>query len=219
MKAMDIKNITAFIFDMDGTLSDTERLGMQMWDEAIKRLNAPLNGEFKRRIIGVNRATSAAIAREMFGENSMYNEAAELSDKLFTEYIEKNGVPLKDGAEDILARIKEKGLKAALATSTSKKSAEKTLKRAGLYGYFSAFAFGDEVLRGKPEPDIFLFAANRLGEDILRCAVVEDSPNGIKAARKSGAYVLAVPDILPLDSYGEYYDEKFSSLKNIIGLL
>lgn len=219
MNAMDIKNITGFIFDMDGTLLDTERLGMKMWDEAIKRLNSPLNGEFKRRIIGVNRATSAAIAYEMFGENSMFNETAALSGKLFTEYIEKNGVPFKDGAEDILICLKSKGVKAAVATSTSEKSAEKTLKKAGLYGYFSAFAFGDEIARGKPEPDIFLLAAKRLGEDIKNCAVVEDSPNGIKAAKKSGAFVIAVPDIVPLNSYREFYDEKFSSLNDIIGLL
>jgi len=219
MNYLRLKNINRAIFDMDGTLFDTERLGMQMWSEAIKRLNAPLNEEFKRRIIGVNRATSAAIAKEMFGENSMFNEAAALSSKLFCEAIERDGVPFKSGAKEALGYLYSKGIKMAVATSTSKKSAENTLKKADIYKYFGAFAFGDEVLKGKPEPDIFLLAAKRLDTDITRCAVVEDSPNGIKAAKKSGAFVVAVPDIVPLDEYAEYYDIKISSLNDIIGLL
>lgn len=215
---MESKEIKGVIFDMDGTLFDTERLSMQVWDEAIKRLDSPLNDEFKYRIIGVNRATSAAIANEMFGEKSKYDDVAALSSKLFMEHIEKDGVPVKEGAVELLKYLKEKNIKTALATSTSRQSATKTLKRAGIYGYFSAFAFGDEVSRGKPEPDIFFLASKRLGEKITDCAVVEDSPNGIKAARKSGALSVAVPDLLPLKKdYKEYYDVLVSSLSELIG--
>lgn len=213
------RKICGVIFDMDGTLFDTERLGMRMWDEAIRRLNAPFNEEFKYRIIGVNRATSAAIANEMFGENSLFDEVAALSNKLFREYLDKNGVPVKEGARDLLEYVSSSGLKAALATSTSRQSAEKTLKSAGIYGYFNAFAFGNEVENGKPAPDIFLLAAKRLDVDISVSAVVEDSLNGIKAAKRSGAFVIAVPDILPLKDYSEYYDEEFSSLGGVEAFL
>lgn len=210
--------IKGVIFDMDGTLFDTERLGMQTWDEAIKRLSSPLNGEFKRRIIGVNRATAEKIAFEMFGENSRFKETAALSGELFTEHIERFGVPVKDGVFQLLEYLKKREIKTAVATSTSSASAEKTLKKAGVYGYFSAFAFGDEISRGKPEPDIFLLAASRLGEKITDCAVVEDSPNGIKAARKSGALSVAVPDLVPLEKdYKEYYDVLISSLSGLVG--
>jgi len=202
---------------MDGTLFDTERLGMDAWSEAIKRLNSPLNDEFKRRIIGVNRATSAAIAQEMFGDKANFEETAALSGKLFTEYIEKNGVPLKKGVFELLNYLESRGVSMALATSTSEKSALNTLKKAGVYGYFSRFVFGSEVSRGKPEPDIFLLAARRLNMEITGCAVVEDSPNGIMAARKSGAFVVAIPDIVPLEGdYKEFYDVLCASLSDAV---
>jgi len=108
-----------------------------------------------------------------------------------------NGPPEKPGIRPLFDWLTAAGIPIALATSTSEKSAMWMIERAGLSKYFSAYAFGSEVEKGKPEPDIFLLARNRLGEMIPEeCAVFEDSPAGIRAASRAGMRPVFVMDMI-----------------------
>ena len=123
--------------------------------------------------------------------------------KLRTEHIykirEKEGLPIKKGLFELLDYIRENGIKCAVATSTRRESAEKTLHTIGAWEYLDNVVYGDSVEHGKPEPDIFLAAADRIGVPPQECIVIEDSINGIKAGHAAGMKVVHVPDTIQID--------------------
>jgi HAD superfamily hydrolase (TIGR01509 family) len=106
------------------------------------------------------------------------------------------GVPVKPGAAELLAFLSERGLPLAVATSSSRRTTERHLGRAGLLGHFHALATRDDVVRGKPHPDIHLEAARRLGAAPERCLAFEDSNTGLTAAHAAGTMAIMVPDIM-----------------------
>lgn len=108
------------------------------------------------------------------------------------------GVPLKPGCREILASLHARGIPMAIGSSGRRAQIESNLSVSGLTSYFSAIASGDEVLHGKPAPDIFLLAAKRLGVSPADCYVFEDSPNGIRAAHAAGMKPILIPDLMPV---------------------
>ena len=101
----------------------------------------------------------------------------------------------KPGAREVVENLHARGLKLAVATSTRTIQAHEKFDRFGLTPYFDVFTCGDELNRSKPEPDIFLLAASRLGVDPASCVVVEDSFNGVRAGHAAGMHTIMVPDI------------------------
>ena len=112
---------------------------------------------------------------------------------------ETEGIPVKKGVKDIFEYIRNNGLKCAVATSTRRESAEKTLHEIGVWDYLDAVVYGDEVEHGKPEPDIFLRAAKAIGVNPSEAVVVEDSINGIKAGYAADMRVVHIPDTIAID--------------------
>ncbi len=106
-------------------------------------------------------------------------------------------VPVKPGAVELLAFLGERRLPLAIATSSSRRTTERHLGRAGLLGHFRALATRDDVVRGKPHPDIHLEAARRLGVAPERCITFEDSNTGLTAAHAAGTMAIMVPDLVP----------------------
>ena len=113
---------------------------------------------------------------------------------------DKGRLPLKPGAREILAALKEAGIPLALASSTRLLTVRRELDEAGLLPFFDAVIGGDSVTRSKPDPEIFLTAASRLGAAPEDCWVIEDSFNGIRAAYAGGLHPVMVPDLLPPDA-------------------
>ncbi len=187
------------IFDMDGTMFDTEPISDYAWRETAKALSLPLDERFLQEIRGTNRAYIRTLFLSRYGNEEQYEKARLLHNRFFKEYIAQSGVPLKSGLIELLTYLKEKGKKLAVATSTYRLSAFDNIERAGVASFFDAFVFGDEILSSKPAPDIFLAAAEKLGLSPADCVVVEDSPNGVRAGRASGATVIAVPDMIPIE--------------------
>lgn len=128
-----------------------------------------------------------------------YWEAKELRTQHVYKIRETEGIPVKKGVKDIFEYIRNNGLKCAVATSTRRESAEKTLHEIGVWDYLDAVVYGDEVEHGKPEPDIFLRAAKAIGVNPSEAVVVEDSINGIKAGYAADMRVVHIPDTIAID--------------------
>lgn len=184
------------IFDMDGLMLDTERVSLMLWKRAAQSMGYDMPDEVYRMIIGCNARAGEQIVYRELGQDYPLEQIHTLRRKLTHELFEKEGVPLKEGLMPLLQWLCEHKIPHAVATSTSQKAAVAHLQAAGIYPYFDTFVFGDEVEKSKPEPDIFLCAAQRMGVDPQQCAVLEDSFAGITGAHRAGMLPLMVPDLL-----------------------
>lgn len=190
--------IRAVIFDMDGTLIDTERIGTASWDHAGRELGLSVPEELKRKMIGRTLPDIHALVRSVFSEaesDKLLDRANHHYHRLVTETVP----PVKPGATALLEWLSDRNVPLAVATSSRAFQAEDKLGRTGLRHYFPVIVAGDQVARGKPDPEIFQTAAERLGLHARECVVFEDSGPGIEAAERSGAYAVLVPESPPAD--------------------
>ena len=188
--------VKAVIFDMDGTLLDTERLFIDEWVKAEGKETPELR-EALCAIIGVTREQAERILYEKLGGDYPYEERRIYVDKAFEAARNAGTLPLKPGAREILESLWQQGFKLALASSTIREMVIPEMISAGLYDYFDVIVTGDDAARGKPAPDIFLEAARRLELKADQCLVIEDSYNGIRSAHAAGMRAVMVPDIKP----------------------
>ena len=187
------------IFDMDGTLLDTERLLLEAMDAtALAAGQGHLRPEF-RAVNGLRADLAAAHLSERFGGRAAYDAFAE-DVEMRRAALETHGIPLKPFAREALAHISGLGVPVAVATSTQTAIAEDLLERTELRGYLGAVIGGDLVDRPKPDPEIYRLAATSLGLAPTRCAAFEDSAPGTRAAVAAGCVTVQIPDIAQPDA-------------------
>lgn len=191
--------VSGIIFDMDGVLIDSERQSNEGWLWAAGQLGV----DMPMWLIDSFKGAPAELCCKFFDDYYKgvidYWEAKELRTQHVYKIRETEGIPVKKGVKDIFEYIRNNGLKCEVATSTRRESAEKTLHEIGVWDYLDAVVYGDEVERGKPEPDIFLRAAKAIGVNPSEAVVVEDSINGIKAGYAAGMRVVHIPDTIAID--------------------
>lgn len=191
--------VSGIIFDMDGILIDSERQSNEGWLWAAGQLGV----DMPMWLIDSFKGAPAELCCKFFDDYYKgvidYWEAKELRTHHVYKIRETEGIPVKKGVKDIFEYIRNNGLKCAVATSTRRESAEKTLHEIGVWDYLDAVVYGDEVERGKPEPDIFLRAAKAIGVNPSEAVVVEDSINGIKAGYAADMRVVHIPDTIAID--------------------
>ncbi|WP_342215869.1 HAD family hydrolase [Nocardia cyriacigeorgica] len=182
------------LWDMDGTLLDSEKL----WDVAVRdlavELGSRMTDELRRSLIGASGPNALRIVFTGLGldpEPAAMRAAGEFLERRVTELMAEP-IPWRPGAKDALAMVRAAGVPSALVTNTKRSLAEFGLDTLGRE-YFDASVCGDEVPHGKPEPDVYLRAAELLGLDPKTCVAVEDSPTGVAAAEAAGCAVLVVP--------------------------
>lgn len=213
-----IRNV---IFDMDGLMFDTELLYVRALEEYVgPKTGVAFPRENILRTLGCNHADFLRLFPELFGTAISPEECTALVTEWMTEEILENGVPTKPGLYTLLDALKANGIRIALATGTSRPIALEYLRRTDTLRYFDAFAFGDQVTHGKPNPEIFLLACDSLGAKPETTAVFEDSINGLRAAHAGGFFSICVPDLVdPLPYLDFTPDAVLHTLDEAIPLL
>lgn len=183
----------AVIFDMDGTLVDTERVSQTAWRRAASDLGVEVPERIWDAFVGCSMPDARAMVDAEFGDPA-------LTDRLFSRQydlyfaIREQSLEPCEGALDALRALADAGMTLALATSTAREHALPLMERFGMAPFFSSMTFGDQIGHAKPAPDIYLEAASRLGIDPISCAAVEDSVNGALAACAAGMTTYLVPE-------------------------
>jgi HAD superfamily hydrolase (TIGR01509 family) len=185
--------IEAVIFDMDGTLHDTETVFHAAWRKAAAIWDVP---DIETTLADCTGRNMAGIEKYWCAKykSPSYEEFFEARHRFFEE-MTADGIPVKEGAMELLSYLKERGYKIGLATSTRRSGAEAHLRDTGMDGFFDVVMTGNDVENGKPAPDIFLRAAEGLGVAPQHCVGVEDSFNGIRGLYAAGMKPVMVPDI------------------------
>ena len=189
----------AVIFDMDGVIFDSERAVYQGWLELAEKYHIKDIETIYMKTIGVNSVVTRQIFMDYYGEDFTYDKYKEEQAKNYHAKYDNGRLPMKPGIRELLISLKEKGYQIAIASSTRTKLVEKQIEDAGLREYFDVIVGGDMVEESKPEPDIFLKAAQLLNVQPEKVYVIEDSYNGIRAAFTGGMIPIMVPDMLEPD--------------------
>jgi len=192
-------NKAAVIFDMDGLLFDTERLYLDMSAISQKQFGVEIPLELHLQTIGLRLADSTNLYHSKYGPDFPVDAFMRRTKEMVYAHIDRNGIPIKPGAEELLQELHGTDISVVLASSSPKWMIEKNLSLSSLDFYFHLIVSGDEVPSGKPAPDIFLRAAELAGVEPRSCFVIEDSNNGIRAAFAAGMIPIMVPDVKPPD--------------------
>ena len=188
--------IRAVIFDMDGTIFDTETVLLRVWEQLVEAGMIPADiFELLPGMVGKIRSAIHQDLLAHYGKDFPLEELYRTRAEMIERELDRNGVPLTPGVPQGFEALREKGLRTAIATSTSAGSVADYMRRTGLAPYFDTIVTGDRVTNGKPAPDIFLLAARELGCRPEECLVVEDSHNGVRAGAAAGMRVVMIPDV------------------------
>ena len=177
-------------------------------------------GDVIYHTLGMNRAGRNEYFRKYIREDFPFEEFGKLTRDNFWKIVDKEGLPLKKGAKELLAYGKSQGYKMAVATSSSREYAMGNLIRAGIDSYFDSVVCGDMVKKAKPDPEIYQKACESLGIQPEYCMAFEDAPGGILSAHQAGMQVIMVPDLVqPTQEIRELTYRVCDSLADVIGIL
>lgn len=191
---MDPTRIAGFLLDLDGTLVDTETLNLACSLHALESLGLPDAAQLCESLVGIDWPAYRQRLFDHYGADFPLNDfgAAYLRRKTL---MLQDGLPLKPGVVPLLSAMRESGRPMAIATSSHRRSAHEHLALGGIDGFFDVVVTRDDVDLGKPDPALYLLAAQRVGLAPADCLAVEDSIPGVTAAHAAGVPTLMVPDM------------------------
>lgn len=187
----------ALIFDMDGLLMDTEGVYKRSWTIAAAALGADLSDALYLQLIGITVADAEQVLAKNFGPQFALEEFQKSARQGYEAIVEEEGIPLKAGVVEILDWARASGIPCGVGTSTVTEEARQRLEFHGIFDRFSSLIGGDQVRKGKPDPEIFLKVAAELAVPPARGLVFEDAHSGVRAAADGGFSVVLIPDLLP----------------------
>lgn len=203
----------AIIFDMDGTLVDTEIIWYLAWKEANEHFGLGLSDETMKTFIGLPKQKFDENRANIFKENTDFDEISKYRVAFYKEYVKNHGLDAKPYALETLKKVRRLGLKAIVCTATFEKQAYKSLEDAGLAQYIDMLVSGERIVRSKPEPDTYYLALGQSGLNREEVIAVEDSKYGLIAATRAKIKTYMVPDIIPPDE--ECHDMAFKILETL----
>ena len=182
----------AIIWDVDGTLVDTAAEHYSAWQQFAREFGKPFTrGDFDRTF-GMR---NPEIMRTLFDPNCSDEQGAEWADRketLYRDQVRAHAVKLLPGVVRLLGEFRAAGWPQAIGSSAPRRNLDLLLSSAGVVEYFAAVVSGDDVSNGKPDPEVFLTAARRLGVEAAECLVLEDAEAGVRAATAAGMACVAV---------------------------
>ena len=212
-----MKNIRAVLFDLDGTLVDTEKYYRICWPKAFEHFGYAMSDQQYLSIRSLGKPFVQKKLKEFSGDPDFdYGSVVEYRSQLMRECLEENGLELKKGASEVLDFLNVKGIVCAVVTASPVERAMSYLECTGLSEKFDRVISARDMKEGKPSPDCYEFACRELGLDPENCMAVEDSPNGVTSAWKAGCNVVMVPDLTEPDE--ETIDMVMAVKKDLLGI-
>ncbi|MCP4359674.1 MAG: HAD family phosphatase [Chloroflexi bacterium] len=209
-----MSKLTAIIFDMDGLMVDSEPLSRQAWDEFLRPYGGRISDEMQSQIIGLRADMSTPLIIAAYDIPLTVAEIIEQRKQIYT-HIRAQGVPVMPGLWELQAYIAERDIPWAVASSSGRVHVNEMLAQLQLADKVYATACGDEVAHGKPAPDIYLLAAERLDIPPEKCLALEDSGPGSMAAVAAGMTVIAIPNGETKNSDFSHVHYSYNSLHDV----
>ena len=194
------KSVAAVVLDMDGLMLDTEAIYKPAWQSAAAEFGYDLDDTFYLTLVGRDTADGEGALLQRFGGDFPVAEFRARWSQLWKTHVQVSGIPVKPGLPELLSFLDRCQVPAAVATSSDQEYASLSLRSAGLEKRFNHVITGDQVLRGKPAPDVYETVLERCHVSPDRALVVEDSETGVRAALAAGTFVVVVRTTVVSDS-------------------
>lgn len=193
--------LRAVIFDWDGVVVDSSAHHERSWEILAAKHGLPLPADHFKR--GFGKKNNVIIPDLGWATDATeVNALAHEKEEIYRSLVREKGIDPLPGVRDLLAALRESGIPCAIASSTERANLDLPIDLMGLREFFQVIVSGEEVVHGKPDPAVFLLAAERLGFTPAECVVIEDALVGIEAAKRAGMPVIAVATTNPLDALG-----------------
>ena len=205
--------IKAIIFDMDGLMIDSERVTFECYQERLKDMNLTMDEEFYKTLLGKPIKGIYQRFYDVYGNDFPIENVIQDVHQLMAERFETEGVPVKKGLVELLHYLKDNNYKTIVATSSNRDRVDKILAQAKITEFFDDSICGDEVTKGKPNPEVFLKSCQKLGVNVDEAIVLEDSEAGIQESYDANIKVICIPDMKYPEK--QYEEKTFKILKDL----
>ena len=205
--------IKAIIFDMDGLMIDSERVTFECYQERLKDMNLTMDEEFYKTLLGKPIKGIYQRFYDVYGNDFPIQNVIQDVHQLMAERFETEGVHVKKGRIELLHYLKDNNYKTIVATSSNRDRVDKILAQAKITEFFDDSICGDEVTKGKPNPEVFLKSCQKLGVNVDEAIVLEDSEAGIQASYDANIKVICIPDMKYPEK--QYEEKTFKILKDL----
>ena len=184
------------IFDMDGVIVDTEPVHHYAYHQHFSNLQIEVSPELYASFTGNSTRNVYQKLKDRFALDEEVEKLVDIKRALFNDAFDsKEDLFLLDGVEMLIADLHQSGMQLILASSSAKVTIDRVFRRFGLNQYFSHIVSGEDFPKSKPDPAIFLEAVRLSGEPVENCIVIEDSTNGVKAAKAAGIYTIGYDSV------------------------
>ncbi|MCR4904108.1 MAG: HAD family phosphatase [Butyrivibrio sp.] len=204
-------------FDLDGTILDTEKHYRKCWVEAANSLGYPMTDEQALSLRSLGRPFAVDRINGFFNDSEAYGKIRTKRMELMNKTLKEKGIELKPYAAETLTELQKRGHSLVIVTATDLERTQTYLRSLGLLDFFDKIVCATMVEKGKPAPDVYLYAASEVKKNPSQLYAVEDSPNGVMSAFNAGCKTIMIPDqTQPDEELKSHLYKQFDSLRDLL---